>query len=343
MAKVKLGSRVKFSNGKQNKFLEQVLFGLNMKKSELARISSVCCRTLFDWRREKYNMSLYSLKMICEKLDTDLPKNIKILPEYWSLEKARRLGGRRYAELYGSPGTVEGRRKGGIRSQSKFRTDPVYARKVRSRLRKAIKYPVNSSLLAEFIGIMLGDGGIRNDYQITISFNGEKDRAYAVLIQRMAKRLFGISSVLYIRKESGKADIVITARNLVEFLQKKGIKKGDKVKNQVDTPRWIFERKEYRAACLRGLFDTDGCIYQHSYTVNDKRYSYIKMCFRNYSIPILLSLRRILKNLGFHPALDIKHKSVYLHRPSEVDEYFLKVGTNNPRYYNKYNIFSQRK
>lgn len=343
MKNIKLKQRVRFPSGKQNEFLEQAISGLSMKKSELARISDVCSRTLFDWKREKYSMSLFSLKTICERLNKKQPRNIKVLPEYWSIEKACRLGGKQYAELYGSPGTAEGRRKGGITSQAKFMADPEYAKRARFRLRKTIKYPPESSLLAEFIGIMLGDGGVRNDYQIAVSFNGEEDRAYAARIQRMVKKLFGISSVLYILKEKGRADIVVTAKNLVEFLQKKGIKKGDKVKNQINVPEWIFKRKEYQAACLRGLFDTDGCIYRHTYAVNGKKYRYIKMCFRNYSIPILMSLTKILKHLGFYPRLDKKHKSVYLHKPSEVNKYFLKVGTTNPRYHNKYKKFFSAK
>lgn len=343
MKKTNLQQRARFQSGGQRKFLEKCLLEVNMKRSELAHMANIHPRTLFDWQREKYSMNLSSLKSICEKLNKGQPRNVKILPAYWSLEKACKLGGQKYAELYGSPGTADGRRKGGIASQHKFMSDPNYAEKMKFILRKRIRYPARSPLLAEFVGIMLGDGGFRNDYQITVSFNGKKDRAYAANIRKMAKRLFGISSVLYIREENGRADIVITARNLVEFLQKIGIKKCNKVKNQIDVPKWIFTRKEYETACLRGLFDTDGCIYQHRYSVSGKKYRYIKMCFRNYSIPILISLEKILKHLGFSPALDIKHKSVYLNNPIEVKKYFTRVGTSNPRYYNRYIRFFSKK
>ncbi len=343
MINIKQNQRVRFPRGEQTEFLNKALLDLDMKKYELAKTANVCSITLFDWKREKYNMDLSSLEMICKKFNLDLPGNIEVLPEHWSLGKACRLGGKRYAELYGSPGTLESRRRGGLRSQARFVSDPDYAKKMRFKLRKEIKYPAKSPLLAEFIGIMLGDGGVRNDYQIAVSFNGKEDQAYAIYIRCVAKKLFGISSTLYIRKEKGHADIVVTAINLIEFLQKLGIKKGNKVRNQVDVPEWVFERKEYQAACLRGLFDTDGCIYQHKYDVDGKQYSYVKMCFRNYSIPILMSVEKILKNIGFHPALDTKHKSVYLNRPSEVNKYFLSVKTSNPRYYNKYKRFFSSK
>ena len=343
MKNIELNQKVKFPKGKQKDFLEQAALRLNVKKPELARIAEICSRTLFDWEKEKYNMSLLSLKKICEKLGKKQPESMRVLPAYWSLEKARVLGGKKYAALYGSPGTLEGRIKGGIASQVRFMSDPGYAKRIGLKSRKTIRYPAKSSLLAEFIGIMLGDGGVRSDYQITISFNGKKDRAYAAYIRKTAKKLFGISSTLYIRKEKGRADIVITGRNLVEFLQKMGIKKGNKVKNQVSIPKWIFERNEYQRACLRGLFDTDGCIYQHAYTVGGKRYRYVKMCFRNYSAPILVSLARILRHLGFCPKVDKKHKSLYLHKPIEVSEYFSKIGTSNPRYRDKHSKFFSTK
>ncbi|MFH0732895.1 MAG: LAGLIDADG family homing endonuclease [Candidatus Omnitrophota bacterium] len=265
------------------------------------------------------------------------------MPTQLDINHARSLGGRRYVELYGPPGTIESRRKGGLAVQAKLRTDPEFARRAKLQLRKKIKYPQKSSALAEFIGIMLGDGGIRNAHQITISFDAKKDQDYVVYLQNLIKGLFGISSTLYIREKKGRADIVVTSTNLIEFLEKMGIKKGNKVVNQIDVPNWIFESKKYQAACLRGLFDTDGCIYQHRYAINDKRYRYIKMCFRNYSFPILVSVKRMLENLNFNARLDKKQKSVYLHSPSEVSRYFLKIRTNNPGYRNKYNKFFSEK
>ena len=288
-------------------------------------------------------MDFYSLFLICDKIGTNFPKDIKIVPPYWSTKKASKLGGRWHAELYGSPGTPEGRRRGGINAQRKFKSDPTYARKVGFNLRKKIKYPRKSALFAEFIGIMLGDGGMSNDHQITVSFNGEKDRYYALYIQRIIEDLFGISSTRRIRIEENRADIIVTGKSLIEFLEKMGIKKGNKVKNQVDVPEWIFERKEYQVSCLRGLFDTDGCVYQHIYEVKGKQYRYVKMCFRNYSTPILESFKKMLNNLNFNAKLDNRQKAVYLHSPREVKKYISKIGTNNPRYKERYIEFFSKK
>lgn len=179
--------------------------------------------------------------------------------------------------------------------------------------------------------------------QFHISFNGEKDKSHAVYIYSMIKKLFGIESSYRLDKECGRADIVVSSTNLVEFLQKIGLKMGNKVKNQVDVPEWIFEAIKYQAACLRGLFDTDGCVYQHTYTVDGKVYRYVKMGFRNYSFPLLRSIERMLKNLGFKAKINIKQKAVFLNSPSEVKRYFSLINTHNPRYFGRYLEFFAEK
>jgi len=45
-----------------------------------------------------------------------------------------------------------------------------------------VQLPKHSAELAEFIGIMLGDGGIHTPWQATISMNWLSDRKYAEYI-----------------------------------------------------------------------------------------------------------------------------------------------------------------
>lgn len=338
MLNLKSGSRVKFPKGKQKKFLQKATSVLRIKQSELAEISGICDRTLRDWKREKYIISLNSAKAICKKMRIGLPRNIRILPEYWSVGKASRLGGRRCVELYGPPGTPEGRRKGGLNTQTKFRSDPELAKRIGFIQRKKINYPEESPALAEFIGIMLGDGGVRNDHQITVSFNPKQDLEYARYIQNLIKKLFGISSTITVRDQRSRGDVVVTGKNLVEFLDQHGISKGDKIARQVDVPKWIWRSEKFKIACLRGLMDTDGGLYHHKYRVNGKEYVYLKMCFTSYSQPLLKSATTILENLELSPKNTAKHR-VYLYSLAQLRRYFTIVNTSNPRYQRIYNNF----
>ena len=342
MQEVKLNSRVKFPENKQKQFLEEALLTLNTNISGFAEALHVCDRTVRDWRREKNNIDFASLFLICNKINTRFPQGIKVLPPYWSTKKAGKLGGKRRIELYGPPGTLESRRKGGLSTKKKILSDPNFLERIKKAgfiTRKKIKQPEKSFKLAEFVGIMLGDGGIHTNHQAIISYNGKEDRDYALYLQKLVKNLFAILSTNRIQKEKGHADIVISSTELIEFLQKIGIKKGNKVKNQVDIPSWILQSKAYQKACLRGLFDTDGCVYKHRYKVAGKVYSYLKMSFRNYSIPLLKSIKKMLENLNFHPAIDVNHQTVYINRPIEVKKYFSKIGTSNPRYRKKFESF----
>jgi len=335
---VKLHSRIKFPEGKQRQFLQEANAALNMKNSELAKIAGVHARTFRDWKREKNNISFLHLFSICYKMKVDIPKGIEILPPYWSVKKASKLGGRRYVELYGAPGTMESRRRGWLKTQEKFRLNPEYAKKIGFVQRKKIKCPKKSSALAEFIGIMLGDGGISSNYQLTVSFNPKLDIEYAHYVQKLITKLFSISSAIKIREKYGNANVVVSGRNLIEFLHQHGIEKGNKVAKQVDIPKWIWDSREYKIGCLRGLIDTDGCFYKHSYTVNGKEYTYIKMCFTNYSQPLLKSVTTILKDLGFRPKNTAKNR-VYLYTLDQIKKYFGIIGTKNTRYFNFYRKF----
>ena len=154
----------------------------------------------------------------------------------------------------------------------------------------------------------------------------------------MITKLFGISSTIRIRQKCNGGDVVASGRNLIEFLAHHGIKKGNKVKGRIDIPRWIWNSKKYKIACLRGLVDTDGCFYSHKYKVNGKKYTYLKMCFTSYSPPLLKSVTAILEDLGLRPKNTAKNR-VYLYTLAQLDRYVETIGTNNPRYFGTYKNF----
>jgi hypothetical protein len=245
-----------------------------------------------------------------------------------------RLGGLRRVELYGNPGTLEGRSRGGKKTVFLFSRHPALAKAAGFTIRKQIKYPRRSVELAEFIGIMLGDGGLPGNHQLTITFDRKTDRKYANYICTLVKRLFAVGYFMRRRKDSRGADIVISSSNLVDFLLRQGLVKGNKVKNQVAVPRWICRNERYATACLRGLMDTDGSLYAHTYKRQAKIYKYPKLCFCNYSKPLLHFVCQILKKLNYSAYLSASHVSVY--SLPEVKKYFQRIGTHNPKHRNKF-------
>lgn len=248
------------------------------------------------------------------------------------INKAR-LGGLRRVELYGNPGTPEGRSKGGKKTIRLFHRNKDLARKAGFIIRKEIKYPVRCVELAELIGVVLGDGGLSGNHQLTISFNNITDKEYSVFLGKMLRRLFLINCHIHPRKNCNGADIVVSSSNLIDFLLKQGLIAGNKVKNQVDILHWIYDKAAYEKACVRGLIDTDGSFYCHRYNSNGKNYSYLKLCFSSRSKPLLNSVLKILRKFDF----DVyRHgDQVFIYSMHGIKKYFKEIGTHNPKHSDK--------
>lgn len=197
--------------------------------------------------------------------------------------------------------------------------------------RKEIHIPRPSKSLAEFFGIMLGDGGINNVWQANITVNASKDAEYVFHIEKLIQNLFGILPA--IRKRKARDAIVISAAStaLVEFLVGKGLPRGDKLKNGVQIPDWILQKSSYRIACVRGLMDTDGCLFIHEHEVGGRSYTNVGLCFTSYSPKMLGQVAEIFEEFGIMPHNGTQGRSIYLYRADAVAKYLKVFGTSNER------------
>lgn len=189
-----------------------------------------------------------------------------------------------------------------------------------NRKRGELNFPDFSEKLAEFFGIMLGDGHISSG-QIRISLNSITDKKYSLYIKTLLKSLFKVSPGFSRRKNQQALDIFISSVDLIDYLKRKGLFVTNKVKYQVDVPSWIFNKDSYKKAFLRGFFDTDGSIYLLRFGV--------QMGFSNKSVPLLSSTRKILINLSYHPS-NISSNKIYLTRKPDLYRYAKEIGFGNP-------------
>lgn len=314
--------RLSFSKGELRRFIEEVQDKLRMSSGELAKLVNVSGRTIRDWKREKFNPSSGSMLELGRLSGIPIPR-YKVLSKYWYITKAAKLGGRRSYELYGLLGTKETRSKGGKNSWLKRKNNPVLLKKYTNSIIK----PEESIDLAEFIGIMLGDGGLTR-YQCIIYLNSDTDIAYAQYIKMLIKRLFDFTPSVYKQNKDRVIRVSVSGVNLVEYLRFKGLNIGDKVHLQVGVPDWIWSQLDYIKACIRGLIDTDGCFALHRYKVNKKEYCYPKICFTNRSEPLLDFVFQGLRKLGFNPKRTYKY-SVWLHNQNDARRYLKEIGTRN--------------
>ena len=87
--------------------------------------------------------------------------------------------------------------------------------------RKTFAKPEPSALFAEFLGMMLGDGGV-GPYQITIALNAITDAEYADFVVDVIEQIFGLIPSKKTRKNA--CIIVVSSVELVEFLCQKGLR-----------------------------------------------------------------------------------------------------------------------
>lgn len=326
------GKRAEFPReGDQGRFLVHSKNELGLKWSEFAKIANTSVRNLSDWRNERNLMSLEALQNICKVRQCDIPDNVQIKDQYWYVVKAAKAGGKATYEKYKSVGGDEGKRK-----EKWLEWWEKEGRHKEDSITKQLPFnkPIYSEELAEFVGIVLGDGGI-SDRQITITLHRIDDKEYAQFVAETIEKLFGIKPGIHHEKNALADDIVISRTGMVEYLEELGLKRGSKVRNQIDIPKWIKDDRKFSIACVRGLVDTDGSVFDHKYISGGKRYVYKKLQFTSHSRPLARSVYGILKDIGLKPGF-YYNKDIKLENKADMERYFSIIGSHNPKHVKRY-------
>ncbi len=246
---------------------------------------------------------------------------------FWYIKKAAQAGGKAVYKKYGCIGGDPNRRK--QLWYKWWNTTGRFCSSVTKR--KEITIPKKDSLLAEFVGIMIGDGAI-TQRQICITLNRESDHFYVLFVQGILKKLFNTEASLYKSKGDKSVDIFISRTNLVNFCRDIGLKIGHKIRQKLDIPDWIKSNPDLMKACIRGIFDTDGCVAIHRYQVNKKHYTYKKLIFSSASSYLIKTIINFLSEFRFNPRLSKSGRQVWLDDQDDVRKYMDIVGTSNKKH-----------
>jgi len=329
---IKYSKRVIFPFGKQQQFLLMARRKLDISWSSFADRIKTHKRVLNDWRREEYSMPLDVLKRICRISKVEMPIDVRIRDAFWYVSKGAHAGGmavyKKYGRIGGDPEYRKNKWYEWWEKKGKYNTNLINAP-------RPIKRPFFSQDLAEFVGIILGDGGI-TQYQVTITLHYKDDKEYGKFVVALIKKLFNVPvGACYCEKDS-VVRFFVSRIKLVRFcVDKIGLKIGNKVKQRVDIPDWIKQSKLYSIACVRGLVDTDGCVFTHSYKVNGKLYKYKKICFTSYSSPLRQSVFNILKDNGLNSRF-AQNRDVRVDSIADVKKYFRIFTSHNPKHLKRY-------
>lgn len=181
-----------------------------------------------------------------------------------------------------------------------------------------------TAIYSELIGIALGDGNLGN-YQercqyLRIYCNPEQ-KQYIKYVKALLEKFFKKKAYQYFRKDAGVVFLEISKKHLDMIL---GYPVGSKIKNQSTIPEWIWKSKLFLISCVRGLFDTDGCIY-----ITGGKYKIVNFCSHDFTL--LRDFKKALECLGFHPF--IRPSNVELGRKLEVKRFYKIIKPANERHY----------
>ena len=163
-------------------------------------------------------------------------------------------------------------------------------------VKRGLVLPKESSKeLAEFVGILTGDGYVnyypyQYKYLLEIAGDSRLDKDYLTKYTRnLVYKLFNLESSYSYKKGQNTMNLRLISKGLVNFLLKVGFKKGRK--EQIGIPQWILENNRYIIAFIKGLADTDFSIYYR------KKYPIISMASK--SEKLIRTLFTYLKDNNF--------------------------------------------
>lgn len=249
-----------------------------------------------------------------------------------SKKEAGRLGGLTRQRIHGDLGTPEGRRKGGLRSA-------ITHKRLKTRFYKLleIQTPPKSESLAELLGVLAGDGHV-DKYQVTVTTNSQTDMLHAQYCAELFKRLFSVQPKIIQKKGQNACVVVISSKLVCNFLVKNGAVRGNKIAKNIGPPAWVVKNDAYRLAFIRGLFDTDGCVFLDTHRIRGRIYKNIGIALSNRAPLLLKAFKGWLERKGLHPTQKTDF-AVFLRREKEVRRYFNLVKSSNPKHINKVRKF----
>lgn len=324
MLKQSIVYSAKFSNANSQRtwFKKIESFATNSTLADMCHCSE---RTIRDWKNGRFRPRNDCVQKICRQYKIQMPAVTRV-SRFEHLKTAGKEGGLSVLKKYGKLPIQEQNRKERWREWWEKTGKDSY---ITSHAPLKITKPKKSPSLAEFIGIMIGDGTV-STYHIGITLNATDDAEYAIFVTKLIKKLFGVHPKIYKRKGKNAIAITVARKLLVEYLHLLGLPIGNKIKQGLDIPRWILNNPEFAKACLRGLMDTDGSVFTHVYRSKMKTYRYKKISFTSASPALLVSVQQILtqNNIRSH----ISKTNLRIGTKTCVERYFSYISSNNNKH-----------
>ena len=165
--------------------------------------------------------------------------------------------------------------------------------------------------LAEYIGVILGDGNIeatpRTERLIIVG--NSSNPGFIERYSKLTYQLFGKKPTITKIKTANAFRISLYQKYISQRL---GIITGNKESLPYILPIWIEENDLFSIRFLRGLFEAEGSLNIHLPTCT------YNFSFSNHNVHLLNIVERLLRRLEFHP--EVRNNAIRIRRRAEVEK-----------------------
>lgn len=187
----------------------------------------------------------------------------------------------------------------------------------RHKMRQLGRIPVYKSFpksedLAEFIGVILGDGNISSFLRTErlIIVGNTNNMGFIKHYNNLTFKIFNKKPTISKIKDTNAIRISLYQKFIAKRL---GIPTGNRYKYQFILPKWISKKRVYMIKLLKGLFEAEG-----SLSIHKKTYTY-NFQFKNINQSLLRTVTNGLIYLGYNP--EVRIDSIRLRKRKEVDSF----------------------
>ena len=218
---------------------------------------------------------------------------------------------------------------------------------------KSMNWHLNTEL-AEFIGIFIGDGSLfirenKHDYAFKIVGNPKDEKEYYTYVARLSSQIVGRDIQPKMRDAGRSYGIQFSSKAFANYLLDLGIQNKHKC-HTITIPNAILDNAILLKHCLKGIFDTDGCL-----TFKKKGYPAIE--FVSASMELAHQVDKILNKFGIGHCVIFNRKvydkrtskisirnEIYINGFNRVKTFYKIIGSSNPKFKFRYNhILENRK
>lgn len=182
---------------------------------------------------------------------------------------------------------------------------------------------------AEFVGIVIGDGNIYDRGPTYVEICGDPVLD-AEFMSGICPKLESLGFKPKMKIRYGGLRLRINNKNLVKELKLIGLPAGSEKCTESQIPKIFLSDWELTRKCIKGIFDTDGCIFYDKRSVY--KTPYVRICLHMKNKKLLKQIQGILLSKSIDAKVNTHGYNLSINGRTEVNKFLQNVGFSNKRH-----------